>query len=567
MVSKRANDHEIAPDEIFLDSSNLPGRDDLQVEARVVRSLGSRSIVGIGVVFAIVTIIFSARSFELGIVHGAEYAEISRENRLDHSIIFAARGVIYDRTSREIAWNTAPASSTPGSFALRKYIDMPGLSLLLGFVKYPKADDEGYWWREETIGVSGVEGVFDEALRGKNGSIMVETDALGNKERQGIVLPTQNGSDIRLSIDAEVQSKLFSLLSTHAVRQGFIGGAAAIMDVRTGELLALTSFPEYDNHAFTDGDVSTVSKTSIDPATPLLNRAVSGLYAPGSIVKPIFAVAALNEGIIDPEKKILSTGAITIPNRYDPKNPSVYRDWTVHGLVNMREAIAVSSDEYFYQIGGGYGSQKGLGIERLEKYARRFGLGVPTGIELIGEEEGLIPTPEWKATAFEDDDPWNIGNTYHTAIGQYGFQITPLQAVLFTAAIANGGKLLRPSILIRSPYLSDVVDYADVGIPDAYIQIVREGMRLAVTSDRSDATVKVLNIEGFPIAAKTGTAQIGAKNQWMNSWNIGYWPAENPKYAYAVVLEKARAGTLSGAAPALRPFFEWLIANKPEYLH
>ncbi|MEK9154398.1 MAG: penicillin-binding transpeptidase domain-containing protein, partial [Patescibacteria group bacterium] len=514
MVSKRANDREIAPDEIFLDSSNLPGRNDPQIEARVVRFLGNRSIVGIGVVFAIVTTIFSARSFELGIVHGTEYAEISRENRLDHSIIFAARGIIYDRTRREIAWNTAPASSTPGSFALRKYIDMPGLSLILGFVKYPKADDEGYWWREETMGVSGSEGVFDEALRGKNGSIMVETDALGNKERQGIVMPTQNGSDIRLSIDAEVQSKLFSLLSTHAARQGFIGGAAAIMDVRTGELLALTSFPEYDNRAFTSGDASTVRKTSTDPATPLLNRAVSGLYAPGSIVKPIFAAAALNERIIDPEKKILSTGAITIPNPYDPKHPSVYRDWTVHGLVNMREAIAVSSDEYFYQIGGGYGSQKGLGIGRLEEYARRFGLGAPTGIELMGEERGVIPTPEWKAAVFQEDDPWNIGNTYHTAIGQYGFQITPLQAVSFTAAIANGGKLLRPSILIGSPYQSGVSDYTDVGIPDSYIQIVREGMRLAVTSTRSDATVKVLNISGLPIAAKTGTAQIGAKNQW-----------------------------------------------------
>jgi len=276
----------------------------------------------------------------------------------------------------------------------------------------------------------------------------------------------------------------------------------------------------------------------------------------------------LNEGIIDPETKILSTGAITIPNPYDPANPSIYRDWAVHGLVNMREALAVSSDEYFYQIGGGYGSQKGLGIDRLDSYARRFGLGSPTGIELMGEEEGVIPTPEWKAAVFGEDDPWRIGNTYHTAIGQYGFQMTPLQAVSFIAAVANGGKLLRPSVLLSTPsYGFGASPYVSVGIPDKHLQVVREGMRLAVTSQRSDATVKVLNIPGIAIAAKTGTAQIGARNQWINSWSVGFWPADNPKYAYAVVLEKAPAGTLSGAAPGIRPFFEWLIVNKSEYVN
>ena len=558
--------HEIAPEEIFLDSTNLPGRDDPQIEGRVVRPLGSRAIMSVGVVFAIVMLIFSARSFELGIVHGAEYAEVSRENRLDHSVLFATRGVIYDRTGRGIAWNTAPASSTSSSFALRRYIDTPGFALLLGFVRYPKMDSEGHWWREETIGVSGIEGTFDETLAGRNGSVMVETDALGNKEPQSIIEPTQKGADLKLSVDSAIQSKLFAYLSAHAAKQGFVGGAAAIMDVETGELLALTSFPEYDNQAFTEGDAAAVKKASTNPGMPLLNRAVSGLYAPGSIVKPIFAAAALNEGIIDPEKEILSTGALVLPNPYDPAKPSVFRDWAVHGLVDMREALAVSSDEYFYQIGGGYGSQKGLGIKRIDNYARRFGLGSPTGVELTGEEEGVIPTPEWKAAVFGEDDPWRIGNTYHTAIGQYGFQITPLQAVSFIAAVANGGKLLRPSILGGSPYGFGASQYESVGIPDSYLQVVREGMRLAVTSQRNDATVKVLNIPGIAIAAKTGTAQIGARNQWINSWSVGFWPADNPKYAYAVVLEKAPAGTLSGAAPGIRPFFEWLILNKPEYL-
>jgi len=563
---------EIAPDEIFLDSSNLPGRDEPQFEGRIIRPVAGRAILAVGAVCAVVLLVFTGRSFDLSIVHSAAYADISRDNRLDRSVVFAERGRILDRTGRELAWNapqdtpdatTTPDRGLPGgtSFAARRYSESPGLSHLVGFVRYPKADRSGAWWREEYTGVSGAELVFDDALGGGNGSEMIETDAEGRVSRRNIVVLPQKGEDVRLTVDAEVQSKLHTTLSAHAERQGFQGGAAVIVDVRTGELLALVSFPEYDNAAFAEGDARATAKAGADPLSPLLNRATSGLYAPGSIVKPIFAAAALNEGLVTPDTQVLSTGAITIPNPYDPAHPSVFRDWTVHGWVDMRTAIAVSSDEYFYTIGGGFGRQKGLGIAKLDEYARRFGLGAPTGIALSGEEAGVIPTPEWKAEVFGPDDPWRIGNTYHTAIGQYGFQITPLQAALFIAAIANGGSLLTPHIAAGEP-----ARFTSVGIPDAYLKVVREGMRLAVTSDRKDATAKSLNIAGIRLAAKTGTAQIGTRNQFMNSWSVGFWPAENPRYAYAAVLERAPAGTLSGAAPGLVPFFNWLIANHPEYL-
>jgi len=557
---------EIAPEDIFLDSSNLPHRDDVQLEGRVVQPLSSRAILSVGIVFGFVVLVFGARIFDLGILKGAVYSDISKNNRLERSLIFAPRGTISDKTGTHLAWNVASVATTGPSkasntFALREYIDTPGLSHLIGYVQYPRSDATGAWWREDISGVSGAERAFDDTLAGTNGSTMTETDAAGQTQGNIVVLEPQSGDDLTLSVDSEMQSTLFSLLSAHARRQGFVGGAAVIMDVRTGELLALTSFPEYDHAAFAEGDSTVVQSTSNDPSSPLLNRAVSGLYAPGSIVKPIFAAGALNEHLIDPETEILSTGAITVPNPYDPERPSVYRDWTVHGLVNMREAIAVSSDEYFYQIGGGYGSQVGLGIRRIDEYARKFGLGAPTGIKLLGEEEGVIPTPEWKAEVFGEDDPWRIGNTYHTAIGQYGFQITPLQAVRFAAAIANGGKLLTPQIVAGT-----APQYTSVDIPDEYLQVVREGMRMAVTSQRQDATVKILNIPGITIAAKTGTAQIGPNNEWINSWSVGFWPVDDPKFAYAVVLEKAPAGTLSGAAPGLRPFFEWLIEHKPEYV-
>lgn len=560
---------EIAPDEIFLDSTNLPSHNARQFEGRVERPVPVSAIVGVGVAFALVVFAFSARAYNLQISHGRAYADISRENRLSRTLIFAARGVIYDRNGLELAWNESPPAANSeeasypatSTFAFRRYSPMSGLSHILGFVRYPKADREGAWWREDYAGISGVELSYDATLRGQNGSTMVETDARGNTLRENLITPPRNGSDITLSIDAEVENKLYEVLSKHAAANRFQGGASVIMDARTGEILALASFPEYDHAAFTEGNTKVVREAFNDPRTPMLNRAVAGVYTPGSIVKPIFASAALNEKVISPDKQILSTGAISIPNPYDKANPSVFRDWAVHGLVDMRTAIAVSSDEYFYTIGGGYGTQAGLGIRRLDEYARRFGLGATTGIDLLGEVSGVIPTPEWKAEIFGADDPWRIGNTYHTAIGQYGFQISPLQAARFVAAIANGGKLLKPQIISNS-----APEYQSIGIPDPYLQVVREGMRLAVTSGREDATVKYLNLKSIHIAGKTGTAQLGARNESMNAWFVGFWPAENPRFAVATVLENAPAGTLSGAGPAMLPFFQWLVANKPEYV-
>jgi penicillin-binding protein 2 len=567
---KRWRSREIDPDEIFIDSSNLPSHNEKQFEGRAEKPVSPRAIWGLGIAFLILVVAFSLKSYDLQVKHGKDFSNISRNNRLDRSLIFATRGIIYDRNGLELAWNESPPSTrenvaldyaTTSVFALRKYSPLPGLSHLIGFVRYPKSDAGGAWWREDYAGISGVELAFDTVLRGKNGSIMREIDARQRIVRENLVSPPQNGTDLTLSVDAEIQGQLYKILSSHASANKFDGGASVIIDVITGEIIALTSFPEYDHAAFTSGDTRAVQDAISNRRTPMLNRAVSGAYTPGSIVKPIFAAAALKEGIISPDKQILSTGAISLPNPYDPEHPSVFRDWTVHGLVDMRTAIAVSSDEYFYTIGGGYGGQKGLGINLIDKYARDFGLATSTGIALLGEVSGVIPTPSWKEQVFGADDPWRIGNTYHTVIGQYGFQVTPVQAVRFTAAIANGGKLMTPQLLASS-----TPEYTRIDIPDSYLQIVREGMRLAVTSLRTDATAKFLNIKGIQLAAKTGTAQLGVHNEFMNSWSIGFWPAENPHYAYATVLEKAPAGTLSGSAPAMLPFFQWLIANKPEYV-
>src|SRR3989344_2490347 len=408
LFRRAQRNHEIAPDEIFLDSSNLPGHNVVQFEGRVVQSLSNRAVLAVGLVFCLV------------------------------ALVFATRGLILDRNETELAWNEVESGTSASSspFALRKYTTLPGFSHVLGFVQYPKADSKGNWWREEFVGKSGVELAFNDTLRGQNGSSMVETDARKAVQRENIVAPPQHGTDLKLSIDADIQTALHRILSEKARAQGYRGGAAVIMDVRTGEIIALTSFPEYDNQAFNDGKTTQVRAALSNARTPMLDRAISGQYAPGSIMKLIFAAAALNEGTISPEKKILSKGALILPNPYDPAHPSVFKDWTTHGWVDMREAIAVSSDEYFYVVGGGYGDQKGLGISKLDEYALLFGLGSTTGFVLSGEADGIIPTPAWKAKVFPHDPTWRTGDTYHTSIGQYGFQITPLQAVRYVAAIA-----------------------------------------------------------------------------------------------------------------------------------
>ncbi len=517
---------------------------------------------GVGITFAMIAIVFGGRAFELQVAQGATFAQISLENTLSSDLIFAQRGIIYDRNGTELAWNV-PAQQNGTStkpYALRQYIPQPGFSLLLGFLTYPQEDKQGNWWKTTYTGVSGLELQYNSLLQGQNGATMVETDARGNPVRSNIVSPPVDGENLYLSIDSNLQSEMYKAMVHGAAVDGFVGGAGIIMNVENGQVLTLTSFPQYDDNAFVQGNNAAIVAANQDPSSPLLDRAVGGLYAPGSIIKTVFAAGALDSGLFTPNTIVDSTGKFIIPNPYNPSQPSVFNDWTAHGPIDMETALAVSSDQYFYVIGGGYGGQPGIGISGLDKYAQMFGLGATTGIALPGEQAGLIPSPAWKAKIFPSDPTWLLGDTYHTAIGQFGFQITPIQAVRFVAAIANGGKLMTPQLLASS-----TAQFTQMPIPDADLAIVRAGMRLAITSDRKDAIDNILNIPGIALAVKTGTAQIGSRNQWVNSWIVGYWPADNPKYAFAVVLEKGPSTETYNAEASMVPFFQWLVSNEPQY--
>jgi len=409
----------VEPDEIFLDSENLQNFNRQQFEGRIEKPISKKNIIFLGLSFLFCVFIFFFRIGYLQIIKGEAYFKRSENNTLEKQLIFADRGIIYDRNKVELAWNNK--SDQEGTFPIREYIS-PGFSHLLGYVSYPMQDKSGNYWQTELIGKDGIEKQYAEKLKGENGTKIVEMDAKKIIHSENMINIPKRGEDLTTTIDSRLQKELYSLIKNISEYNSFKGGAGMIMNIENGEILTSTSFPEYNSKILSLGkDIQTINNYLTDKRNVFMDKNISGLYTPGSIVKPFIALGALNENIISPLKQILSTGSISIPNPYFPDKETVFKDWKAHGWVDMRRALAVSSDIYFYEIGGGFQDQKGLGILNIEKYVKLFGLGEKTGVDLPDEIEGTIPSPEWKAKNFKGD-AWRVGDTYHTAIGQYGFK-------------------------------------------------------------------------------------------------------------------------------------------------
>lgn len=552
---KRIYGKNIDPDEIFLDSQNLPEFDKDQFEGRIEKPVSKKSIRFLSFFFFFILCFLSYRIFKLQIIEGQTYQNLSENNRLNHSVIFASRGNILDRNGELIAWNEPQKDN---DFAKRIYAKKDGIGNLIGYIKYPKKDSKGFYYELNYKGIDGVEKIFDNILSGINGTTIVETNALDEIISKNVILNPKQGDSIKLSIDLGLQEKLYQSVKEIADNVGYVGGSAIIMDVNTGQILALTTYPEINSNKLTDGDQEYLKQISSDSRNPFLNRAIQGLYTPGSIVKPFMALAALNEKVIDPTTKIVSKGELVVPNPYDPDNPSYFSDFQAYGPVNIKEALAVSSNIYFYVVGGGYEDIEGLGISRIEKYMRDYGFGNPVNGEISSMLSGTVPNPKWKSENF-DGDIWRLGDTYFTSIGQYGFQITPIQAVRGVAMIANEGKILKPKILLNSN--SEVERELNYIEPWVY-KTVKEGMRLAVT----DGRVKSLDFPFVKVAAKTGTAEIGILKDKVNSSLIGFFPYENPKYAFVVIMERGGTVNLVGGVAVMKQVFEWMNLYRQEYL-
>ncbi|MDB5266260.1 MAG: penicillin-binding protein 2, penicillin-binding protein 2 [Parcubacteria group bacterium] len=550
---------DINPEDIFLDSANLPGFAEHRFEGRIEKPISERTFFVLKCVLCIVVFLFCIKLWNLQIHKGTAYAEVSENNRLAHTLIFANRGLIYDRNKVELATNAVKDDAS--GFSSRLYPPVEGLAHVVGYLKYPAKDSSGHFYEEAYKGQAGVEKVYNDSLSGKNGLKITETDALGKVVSESVIEKPEDGNDLTLSIDSRFNIELYKAIANIAHTRGFTGGAGVVMDVETGEILALTSYPEYNQNIVTEGaDRKAISELFTSKDQPFLDRATSGLYTPGSIVKPIMGLAALNEGVIDANKQILSTGSISVPNPYDKTKPSIFRDWKALGWVDLKDALAVSSDVYFYEVGGGFEGQKGIGINAIDKYYELFGMTEKTGIDLPGESAGVIPSPEWKKENF-NGEPWRLGDTYITSIGQYGTQVTALEAVRWVGAIANGGKLLVPSVVIGGKPATERV-FRTIDLPYQTWQTVRDGMRQGVTT----GIVTALNHPAVAFAAKTGTAELGVTKQLVNSWSTGFWPYDHPRYAFAVLMEKGDRNNTVGATYAMQEVENWMIINAPEYL-
>ncbi len=550
---------EIDPDEIFLDSQNLPQFDNQQFEGRLEKPITSRTVVVLGIFFVLIGFLFMGRLGILQIKKGTAYAERSENNSLNKKPIFAHRGIIYDRNNKELAWNEEAQNGD--AYPHRAYIATPGFAHVLGYMSYPQKDKNGFYYKVEAEGKDGVEKYFNTQLSGVNGLKIEETDAQGNSLSENATNPPIDGQNLVLSIDAGIQAKLYEAIASYTGPGAYRGGAGVVMDIRSGEIIALTSYPEYSPTVLSLGDdVEKINQYFNDSRKPFLNRAVAGSYTPGSIVKPFIGVAALNEGVINATKNILSNGSISIPNPYFPDQKSVFKDHGVFGYVDMQKAIAISSDVYFYEIGGGFQDQPGLGIAKIDNYARLFGIAEETHVNLPGEISGVIPTPEWKEKNFKGD-AWRVGDTYNTSIGQYGFQVTPIQMVRAVGALANKGTLVVPTILKNNGVIDETSTTPITGIKNDVYGTVHAGMRRVIT----EGTAQILNVPYIKVAGKTGTAQVGISKQNINSWIVGFFPYENPKYAFVVLMDYAPKNTTFAASHVMRKVLDYIAEAKQSY--
>ena len=493
----------------------------------------------------------------LGINEGEVLGKIGSADRASLKPVLLKESISQDQ-SLMIAENT---HKLPGLMfsdtAVREYIDGYIFSHILGYegkvTKSELEENPGYLMTDY-IGKQGIEKFYEKNLRGAHGARQIEVDSLGKSKREIGAISPSPGSDIVLSLDSGLQKKIFDELSRVLETTETKTAAAVAINPKNGGVLALVSLPSYDNNVFVRG-ISAAEYNSLigNPDKPLFNRAIAGEYPPGSTLKPIVALAALEEGVINEETTVSCTGAIHVGS---------YRfgDWKTHGATDIRKAIAESCNVFFYSIGGGYGGIAGLGMSKMKKYEDMFGLGKITGLDISGERPGFIPDEDWKSDKF--GEKWYSGDSYHASIGQGYITTTPLQLANSIAAIANGGTLYKPHFVQQIKVSDEETLKNDPekinAIPVSWksMRIVQEGMRQTVTSGSAQS----LNTLPVEAAGKTGTSQFGSENK-THAWFVSYAPFDNPEIAMAVLVEGGGEGS-SSAVPATRAVYDWYFSER-----
>lgn len=578
-----------------------------------------------------------ARMYQLQILDSDQYQMLAEENRIDMRLLSPLRGRIVDRSGAELARNRITyramlipeqASDVPATLErLKSYIslsdqriehilkqvarsrsflpvtvsrnlsweefarvnthmtDLPGIqpdaghsrfypyprdfALLVGYVgpvtekeleNLPR--DPMFLLPDFRIGKRGLERILDNDLRGAAGSRRVEVNALGREIRELARDDGVPGRDLPLTVDRDLQRFAME-------RLGEQSAGAVVVNVHSGEIVTLASAPGFDPNDFNFG-ISHENWLGLlnDPRKPLLNKAVQGQFPPGSTFKMIVAMAALEAGVVDTNHTVFCSGKTKLGN-------ATFHCWKRggHGTVNMLSAIEQSCDTYFYDI------SRRVGIDRIADMAKRFGLGEAYGLELDGENPGLVPTKLWKKNRM--GVPWQEGETLIAGIGQGYLLATPLQLAVMTARIANGGYAVKPNLLVsKAPQVARAGEaFKSLGVSSRSINLMKRGMTAVTQGARGTARGSRLRGEGMSMAGKTGTAQVrriskaerdtgvidNKDKPWVerdHSLFVGYGPVEDPAYAIAVVVEHGGSGSRV-AAPIARDIMRETLKRDP----
>ncbi len=463
------------------------------------------------------------------------------------------------------------------SVPIRDYIDPEVYSHALGYTgvisdnELGSLKDQGYELND-FIGKSGIESSYEKYLRGVNGNKQVEVDAAGRPIKVLGNVEPQPGNIVQLNIDAGLQKQLYDGFAKISPN---VKGAAVALNPKTGEVLALVSVPGFNNNLFAPGISTTDYKNYLENKNlPLFNRAIAGTYPPGSTIKMVTAAAALQENIVKPDTIINDNGILRIPNEFNPGIVYDFVGWKRSGLgpMNVKSAIAQSSDIYFYTVAGGYPAYHidGLGAEKLAQYYRNFGMGKQTGIDIQGEKSGIVADPDWKRNYFQNDpidSKWYLGDTYHISIGQGDMLATPLQVAVWTGVIANGGTINKPRLLksvktqdgkeIFAPQPELLVSKT---VSDENIRVIQEGMHDNVIS--AHGTGQQLKTLPISAAGKTGTSQFdGSDPSRTHAWYTAYAPFENPEIVITVLVEAGGEGH-AASVPIVKNALQWWADNR-----
>jgi penicillin-binding protein 2 len=549
------------------------------------------------------------------------------------------------------AWPIAcDVDETVARVLREEQIDLPGVSVIavpvrdyttgeltaatigyLGPIPAGLADyyeGQGFLKERDKIGYAGIEvgflGMYQEILAGQNGLKLVERDVAGQYLRDvGTFTQPIPGNNMRLTIDTRLQAAAETALRN---RMDFINrysgeertplGVVIAMNPQTGEILAMVSLPTYENNRFARFIPQDYYQQLEDDTrgSPLTNHAIASEFPPGSTFKMVTAIGALNEEVISPDRTLFDPGKITIENKYFPQDPGKAKDFVCwnregHGDVDFVHGIAWSCNVYFYKIGGGYPGEiedGGLGVTGINKYAPALGYGAPLGIDLPGEEDGLIPDEDWKRINLGEN--WSTGDTYNTVVGQGFVAATPLQVLTSIATLANGGRVMWPHIvdeildgegnIIQSyepcvlwdigdgvltpleeigancptmpPELRELVQNSrsespDVLVDPAVIEFAQTGMHLVVTDPDGTAYGRA-DLETISSAGKTGTGEfcdqvvyqqgLCKPGEWpTHSWYAAYAPFENPEIAVIAFVYYGGEGAIT-SGPIVRQVLE-----------